>query len=354
MTTPQTYEVIGLMSGTSGDGTDIAFCRLHLQEGKWSHEIVEAETVPYNRELKLLVDALMTLGPESLMEAHVGLGQYFGRITAAFIREKNIRPSLIASHGHTVFHQPGKGYSFQAGSGAHIAAETGIETVADFRALDVALGGQGAPLVPVGDLLLFGEYDACINLGGIANVSYDDHGTRRAYDICPCNMALNDAAGTLGMAFDTDGSTAAGGSVDKSLLDALESIPYYKRPAPRSMGREDYDADFKPAIAASGVTGAAWLRTLTEHVARQIAGIALKGGSRVLVTGGGGYNRFLMERINALAEFELVIPDDRTVQFKEALIFALLGVLRKRNEVNTLGSVTGASHDSSGGVLFTP
>ena len=149
-----------------------------------------------------------------------------------------MNPDLIASHGHTIFHEPSQGFSFQLGSAAHIAAACGLPCASDFRNTDMAHGGQGAPLAPVSDFDLFPEYDVCVNLGGIANISYtDEDGQRLGYDITVCNLILNHLSIAFGEAYDKDGLFGKGGNLDSSLLLDLESIDYYKHRGAKSIDK---------------------------------------------------------------------------------------------------------------------
>ncbi|MEO5570896.1 MAG: anhydro-N-acetylmuramic acid kinase, partial [Bacteroidia bacterium] len=237
------YKVIGIMSGTSLDGVDLAYSVFKYgtsgrRKSNWSFEILKAKTIAYNKEWKSRLENLDRADALALVKTHTDLGKYFGRLVKRFISEYKLKPNLISSHGHTIFHQPENGFTCQAGDGSQIAAVTGIETVCDFRTIDVALGGQGAPLVPVGDQLLFGEYDFCLNLGGIANISFREKKKRIAFDICPVNMALNTLAAEAKINFDKDGKLAAKGSVNPLLLDKLNALDYYKKTPPKSIGKE--------------------------------------------------------------------------------------------------------------------
>jgi len=350
---PKEHVVLGMMSGTSCDGLDMACCRFHHDGTSWQYSILAAETIAYDEERRRMLSGLIRLSATDLLEAHSGLGRYFGKTASAFIRHHGLSPSIIASHGHTVFHQAEKGFTFQAGSGAAIAAVTGIDTVSDFRTLDVALGGQGAPLVPLGDKLLFTDHPVCLNLGGIANVSFDDEtGQRIAFDICPVNMALNHLAAEAGMPYDQDGALARTGSVDERLLAQLDALPYYNLAPPKSLGFEWFETAFLPFLADASIPLANRLYTVGEHAAKQIGKVLDGRPSPILVTGGGALNTYLMERLTAHCKSEITVPSIELVQFKEAVVFAFLGLLRKHNGINTLSSVTGARADSSGGSLF--
>jgi len=345
------YFAIGLMSGTSLDGVDIAYCRFIENNGKWEFDIIDATTVEYSEEWIERLTNSMKSDAESLALLNIEYGHYLGSITREFIREKGFAPDLISSHGHTIFHQPEKKLTLQAGDGAAIAAVTGITTVCDFRSTDVALGGQGAPLVPIGDKLLFSEYDYCINIGGIANISYEDKGKRIAYDICPANMALNYLSEKRSQKFDADGRMAATGNSDENLLSELNSLKYYNLNPPKSLGKEWVFDSFFSIIEKHSVSVEDLLNTVTEHIAGQISTILQKPG-KALITGGGANNTFLINRIKEKSKTEIVIPGRTLIDFKEALIFAFMGVLRWRNEINIFSSVTGAALDHSGGAVY--
>jgi anhydro-N-acetylmuramic acid kinase len=350
------YEIIGLMSGTSLDGLDVAFCAFDYSNNKWSFQILKAVTFSYTPQWQHKLSEAMNLSADQLASLHMEYGEFIGKQVNQFINDIKLKPDFIASHGHTVFHRPDLGYTFQLGSGAAIAAITGIETICDFRSQDVAFKGQGAPLVPVGDKLLFSEYDICLNLGGFANVSHEINGRRIAYDICPTNLALNFLAGKTGLDYDNNGQLASSGNIIPGLLNNLNSIGYYQLKPPKSLGKEWFDAKFIPVLNDySSCSVNDLLCTVSEHIADRIA-IAVKGipQEKMLVTGGGAYNRFLIDRIKSHPSINLVIPDDTTLQFKEAMIFAFLGVLRLKGETNCLSSVTGASRDHCSGSIYKP
>jgi anhydro-N-acetylmuramic acid kinase len=347
------YNVLGLMSGTSLDGLDMALCRFEKTSEHWEYEVIAAETHPYSDELQSRLSEATTLSAYDFAKLDVELATTMAAAIRTFLAKQTVRPDFLASHGHTTFHQPALGITSQIGNGAILASHTGITTVCDFRTRDVALGGQGAPLVPVGDELLFGRYDACLNLGGFSNISFRHAGRRVAFDISPCNMALNYLAGRLGMPYDSDGETARSGKVDKMLLNTLNALDFYRRRGAKSLGKEWFDAVFRPCLDAAILSVPDKLRTLTEHIAVQLAD-ASRGneGETMLVTGGGARNAFLIERLRKLGNRTVVIPDTQTIDFKEAIIFAFLGVLRMRGETNCLRNVTGARTDNCGGAVY--
>lgn len=346
------YHVIGLMSGTSLDGLDVARCLFQLQNGKWNYRIEEAKTYPYPLELKQKLADAEKLSGLDLMFFHNEYGRLLGDYVNDFIGKNKSSVDFIASHGHTIFHQPHKGLTFQIGSGASIAAETGITTICDFRRLDVALGGQGAPLVPIGDKLLFGDYAYCLNLGGFANISYDDEsGKRQAYDICPVNIVINHLVAERGLTYDPQGEIARKGKVNPGLLKALDSLKFYQQVGPKSLGKEWVWSELLPCMEQFSISLEDKLRTFYEHVTSQIQRILGKGED-ILITGGGAHNIFLIELFRSTLKQKITVPDTKIIDFKEALIFAFLGVLRFRSEMNCLSSVTGAKVDNSGGIIY--
>jgi anhydro-N-acetylmuramic acid kinase len=341
--------IIGLMSGTSVDGLDVAYC--HFVE-VYKYELVAAKTFPYTAQLKHKLKNCMKLNSIQLLELDAELGSYFGAKVNEFLKQTGLKkPTAIASHGHTVFHNPINKYSHQIGKGSHIAALTGIPVVCDFRNTDVALGGQGAPLVPIGDKLLFKQYDYCLNLGGIANISYDYKGKRLAYDISPCNLPVNILMNKVGKEFDMNGATGKKGSIIPALLDVLNQLEFYTKKAPKSLGREWIEKELMHFLMAYDNLPNV-LRTYYEHVATQISNHITKKEATVLVTGGGAHNEFLMQLIHQKSNAVIVSPPSSIIDFKEALIFAYLGYLRINHKVNSLKSVTGASKDSIGGCIY--
>ena len=357
--------IIGLMSGTSLDGLDVAYVEIVGKE-PLEYRLIAAETLPYTGEWVSRLSSLEKASAFDYALADVQLGHYFGQKVVEFRERHPGRVDMVASHGHTVFHQPHLGLTTQIGSGDAIAAETGLPVAFNFRTFDVALGGQGAPLVPVGDRLLFGEYDMCLNLGGIANISFESapqhlSASRRvAYDICPCNMALNTLSQRVGQPYDRDGMLARGGVVDEGLLSRMDALPYYGQEPPKTLGKEWFVSQFLPLLQGEVPD---LLATTVEHIARQVAAVvssnvampsagAGSGNIRLLVTGGGAFNTCLVERMQALMPYcQVVVPSADIVSYKEAIIFALLGYLRVNGQPNTYASVTGASNDSVGGNL---
>ena len=351
------YRVIGLMSGTSLDGLDLAFCEFEYIGNRWEFNIVSAITHEYSHQWRNKLSGIETEKALDLALLHVAYGNFMGRIVDRFIVENNLIPDFIASHGHTVFHQPDWRLTLQIGSGAAIAAMTQLPVVCDFRTTDVALGGQGAPLVPIGDQLLFSNYDACINLGGFANISFNQQDERIAFDICPVNIVLNFLCKELDLLYDEGGLIARQGIINPELLIKLNALEFYDRNYPKSLSKEWVLRYFLPLLNTFNIPVTNKLRTAVEHIAIQIASTINTISStnqplHVLVTGGGTFNDFLLERIMALTPHKLIVPDKNLINYKEALLFAFLGVLRWRKETNVLASVTGAKRNNTGGCIY--
>lgn len=343
-----TYTALGIMSGSSLDGLDLALCAFTRTDGKWVFSIEDARTVPYEDAFRSRLKEVMHSTALDLARLDRDLGDRIGRAASEFLAGRKV--DVIASHGHTIFHKPDEGLTVQIGHGARIAAATGITTVCDFRTTDVALGGQGAPLVPLGEKLLFPGHRCFLNIGGICNIAMHSDDRVLGYDVCIGNQALDFLAEEAGKPYDADGTLARSGQVDGDLLERLNALPFHRQPPPRSLGREWFDEAVKPLIADRSLAVRDRMRTVVEHIAQQVGGAAKEAAGPVLVTGGGAHNGFLLERIAAFTPLET--PDASIIDFKEALVFALLGVLRLRGEPTALASVTGAQGDSVGGAVY--
>jgi len=346
----------GIMSGSSLDGLDLVLVRFEASNDVWTFDLLAAETVAYTADWKERLSKAWS-GTAAELAA---LDHDFGAFTAAqlnrFISEQKSVPDIIGSHGHTVFHQPDQGFTTQIGNGAVIASLTGIDTVSDFRSGDVALGGQGAPLVPVGDHYLFAGHRFCLNLGGFSNISYLKKDKRIAFDICPVNIALNYLALMAGAPYDENGTLSVSGNVEMGLLKALNHLDYYKTPPPKSLGREWFEKEFRPLIDNPAISVEDRMRTVIEHIGMQVSNALFDApGTTLFTTGGGSYNPMLTEVLEEHVSrhgIHVIIPDDEIVSFKEAIIFAFLAVLRSQHQRNILASVTGASRNSIGGALY--
>ncbi len=360
------YKVIGLMSGSSLDGLDIAFVQLQENGGKWSYEILHADCYEYNSELINKLKNAIDLPALDYQLLHTEYGHFLGKQVNLFVEKNNLyhQVSLISSHGHTTFHVPQKLMTAQLGDGAAIAAETHLPVVTDLRAMDIAFGGQGAPIVPIGEKLLLGDYTYFLNLGGIANISANINDSFVAFDVCAANRVLNMLAEEKGFAFDNDGQIAAAGNINHELLQKLNELEYYKLPYPKSLANDFGIKTVFPIIKQSLLSIEDAMRTYVEHIVLQIKnGIVNASGNyklqtinyKLLATGGGAFNSFLMKRLKELLaeiNIEVFIPEENLIRYKEALIMALMGILRWREEYNALSSVTGAKRNSIGGALW--
>lgn len=370
------YFATGVMSGTSLDGIDMAWCRFQYDQAKWSYEILKAETIKYPAGWEHRLANAHQLPADELLSMHARYGHYIGQMLHAFFERNHIHePGIIACHGHTVFHQPDAGYTFQLGHGAAIAAEVTAKVICDFRSLDVALKGQGAPLVPIGDHFLFPQYDYCLNLGGFANISTVEGSSRIAFDICPVNFVINKMVqqehnrpgsrisghpGGTALGYDRDGELAKKGEIHPRLLADLNALAYYRTEGPKSLGAEWVDENIWPLIDQCDADFHDKLRTYYTHVAMQVNACLHKGRKgpgrqkKVFMTGGGTHNLFLRSLIIAEAPEGIVfeIPDRPTIEYKEALVFALLGILWTRNEANCLASATGSIRNNIGGCMY--
>lgn len=344
---------IGLMSGTSLDGIDLVYLKIN-PSSYTNLEILEAETIPYSTEWKAKLQTAISFKKEELIELDVAYGNLLGDALNNFIDKYAIENiDFVASHGHTILHQPENGITLQIGDGQTIANKTKQKIVCDFRTQDVQLGGQGAPLVPIGDKLLFTDYDYCLNLGGFANISYEKENERIAFDICPVNIVLNYYCKQMNLEYDDEGKIASSGKINLNLLDKLNELEFYQKNPPKSLGLEWVQQYVFPLIDDLESDISSILRTFVEHSAMQIGKI-IQGNSSVLVTGGGAFNAFLMQRIEYHAQVKIELPNKSLINYKEALIFAFLGLLKIENQVNCLKSVTGASKDHSSGKIFYP
>ena len=344
------FQAIGLMSGTSLDGLDICFAKFEKQKA-WDFEIIKAETIPYSKALEDQLKNSIYLSPEELLELNSEYGFYLGKTVKNFIEKHQLQHiDLIASHGHTVFHQPQKKFTLQIGDGRAIKVETGLPVIYDFRSQDVLMKGNGAPLVPIGDELLFSQYDACLNLGGFSNISLKVNNKRIAFDIAPVNIVLNKFAKALNQDFDENGDLAKTGKIHENLLSQLNSLEFYQKPHPKSLGIEWCNENIFPMFR--NVEAIDILATFTEHIAQQISNVFNKNHLKnVLCTGGGTFNQYLIEKIRNKTTTEIIIPPKKLIEYKEALIFAFMGILRLNNEINVLSSATGSSQDHSSGII---
>jgi anhydro-N-acetylmuramic acid kinase len=349
----KTYPVLGVMAGSSADGVDIAFCLFKKNE-KWDFQLLACETFPYDDEEVELLKKLPTLSGKELIAADRFFSKIYAQKILTFITKYNVKPLLIGLHGHTVFHNPAKGYTYQLGHGGIIATLTNIPVVSDFRSQDIALGGEGAPLVPLGDEIFFEKYDAVLNIGGIANISFKKEGKRLGYDIVPANQLLNYEAQMLNLSYDDKGMIARKGNIIQSLyeqlIEAQAKIPLHK-----SLAREDVEKHYLPIIHKFKEHPVPDLLNTTSAFIADVISKHLEQFKNVFITGGGAHNAFLLELIQKkLPSLEITVPDKDIIDFKEAMIFAFLALRRFLNEETTLHTVTRASRNSITGALWLP
>ena len=357
------YKVIGLMSGSSLDGLDVAYVELEESAGKWSFTIIAADCYTYSDEWREKLKTAYSLNAFNYQLLHTEYGHYLGTEVNQFIETYGLqyKVALITSHGHTTFHFPSQKMTAQLGDGAALAAATGLPVVNDLRAMDVAFGGQGAPLVPIGEKYLFAEYNMLLNIGGIANISFQNNGDYIAFDVCPANRVLNSLAAKIGKAYDAEGAMASIGNVHTVLLDKLNALAYYQQLPPKSLDNSFGSNEVYSLIRSFALTHNDSLRTYVEHIVVQIKN-AIKNNrqvagdnSKLFVTGGGVFNSFLLNRLKEellSINIEVIVADEQIVKYKEALVMAFIGVLRWRQEYTVLSSVTGAERNSIGGAIW--
>lgn len=352
------------MTGSSMDGLDIAFCEIKVENGKYSYQVLISECAPIPAKWKLRLENLVLQNAVTYIKTHTFFGHFIGESVREFIDKHGIENELdfIASHGQTIFHQPENHFTSQIGDGASIATRSGFPVVCDFRGSDVALGGQGTPIAPAANKYFFSEHKYFLNLGGISNIACNINGKYIAFDVSPVNLVLNKLANLVGKEYDEDGNLARSGNVNEALLKELNGSWYYDKDYPKSLSGGWVSKVMMPVVNRSQIPVEDKLRTVCELIAHQLGrafaqvqqkeGITIDPNDQLLVTGGGAFNTFLMERIADLVPLQVTVPDKETVKFKEAILMALMGVLRVRNEVNCFSSVTGASRDNIGGCIY--
>ena len=353
--------VLGLMSGTSFDGLDLCCVSFNKEASLYSYKLLDAHTHGYTNEFVQRLSNAHLMKESELTDLEDEFDLIVLQAICEFLEGIAIPIDLISSHGHTVFHRPDQGITRQIGNGKRYYSQFKIPVVFDFRSYDVALGGQGAPLVPIGDALLFNTYDVCLNLGGISNISYSLEGERRAFDIGMFNTPINDLVQRLNLAYDLGGKIAESGKPIPELLDTLNSLSFFARTAPKSLGKEWYHETFFPLISSHQAPIENLVNTVTEHnviqickVLHRLLTLTKQNTLRVLITGGGAHNTYALRRMRALVSenIRLEIPEKQLIDYKEALIFAFMGYLRSQNQINVYSSVTGASKDSCAGTLI--
>ncbi|MEM6321119.1 MAG: anhydro-N-acetylmuramic acid kinase [Bacteroidota bacterium] len=367
--TKNTYKAIGLMSGSSLDGLDIAYCSFEVEKREDGDLVVhdwgieKAETSEFTEAWEARLSQLPEQNALAFAKTHTYFGHYTGELVNSFLQRHQVTPDFIAAHGHTIFHDPMGRMSIQIGDGSAIAATTGFPTISNFRNQDVAINGQGAPVAPIMDKYLLPGHDFYLNLGGIANVTAVLPNRKTiAFDICPVNQLLNFLANRLGAAYDAEGQMAAAGEMQPEMLKCINKADFYRTSYPKSLDNSWSKTEILSKLEDNPALIPDQLRTLVEHIAHQI-NFALRQVIRkeklnkskysILITGGGAFNTFLIERLRFHCEdlIELVLPDADIIQFKEAALMAWMGVMRVENVPNVLKSVTGADRDSVNGAI---
>jgi anhydro-N-acetylmuramic acid kinase len=347
------------MSGSSLDGLDIAYVQLKENEGTWTFQLKAAECLPYPKEWITALREAPGLPLAQFIPLHTRYGRLLGEAVASFINRYCLegKVDFVSSHGHTVFHAPHNAATYQIGDGAALAAACHLPVITDLRSMDVAFGGQGAPIVPIGDLLLFPEYDYWLNLGGIANITHRSGSAVKAFDICPCNQVLNSLAAREGLEYDKGGALATTGTLKWDILDAVNNQEYFSKVAPKSLSNEEAIQLGQPVLKSTSASTSDLLHTYCNHIAQQITNVikSHKQPVKLLATGGGALNTHLINELSYMLNeknVEVIVPPVTVVQYKEAIVMALIGALRWRKEVNVLHTVTGASKHSVGGALW--
>ena len=353
------FTLIGIMSGTSLDGIDITLTNYTLEDNQWDFQFVVGKTYHYSEEIINQLRKATHNSAEKLLRLDKKIGQLFGEAVLQFITEFAVdihTINAIASHGHTIFHQPENGFTYQIGCGTTLSIITQLPVINDFRTKDVVLGGQGAPLVPVGDFQLFNSLaNGFLNIGGISNISFKQNNKIQAYDICPGNIPMNLLMNTLGKSYDKGGELASTGIVNQTLLTELNSLDFYLLSGPKSLGMEWLNKEFLPIINKNSDSTPNKLATICEHIGIQIAKNANNNKiQKLLITGGGALNKFLIHRINHYLDGEIILPSKEIIEFKEAIVFGYLGALYLEKQDNCLKDVTGARRNSCSGVLHLP
>jgi len=342
--------IVGVMSGTSMDGLDLVLCSFSKSETGIDFEILAKQEIEFTKDLLQGLRQCRSMSALELAFLDIDMGEFIGQNVREFVKDIDVQVDYVASHGHTVFHEPSKGLTKQIGSGAEIAIHSGVKSIVDFRTNDVALGGQGAPLVPVGDWSLFNTYDACLNLGGIANISLKEE--QVAFDISPCNLILNHVVADFNVSFDEDGLIGRKGNLHQELFNSLNDLDYYRKEAPKSLGAEFLDEELVPMLDKFAISSEDKLNTLYHHIAFQISKY-LKT-SNVLITGGGSHNSYLLELFESYSGHKFSAASSEIIDYKEAVIFAYLGYLRVNDCINVESKVTGSKKSNIGGSIYLP
>ncbi len=364
--TPSTYHVVGLMSGSSLDGIDLSYCSYSTSGDAFDWELLNHATYPIPDTWKSRLLHLPEQSAKTFVKTHTYFGHFLSEVINDFIERQKITPDFIASHGHTIFHEPNKRFTTQIGCGAAIATQTGLPVINDFRIQDISINGEGTPLAPAADLFLFEGYDFYLNLGGIANLTAKTVDQLVAFDVCPANQLLNFLANQINLAYDKDGILAKSGQLLPALMERLRDFEYYRMSYPKSLDNSWIKKEVLSIFQQFEEPVQDKLHTTCKFIAEEITNSlstviqSLKMGKnnhyKLLATGGGTFNEFLLECIvesntKGNLPIEVVLPEKEIIDFKEAILMGLLGVLRVQNRPNCFASVTGAKYDTIGGIV---
>jgi anhydro-N-acetylmuramic acid kinase len=357
----KTYKALGLMSGSSLDGLDLAFCEFSINNDQLDWNFLIGETLPFSEMWQARLAHLPVQNAQVYAKSHIYLGYYFGELCNTFLKKHKVQPDFIASHGHTIFHDPERRYSAQIGDGAAIAATTGIQTIDNFRTQDIALNGQGAPIAPIADRYLLKGYDFYLNLGGIVNISCNANNQFIAFDISGANQVLNRLANELGLPYDAGGQVAASGKLIQDLFAKSNDLEYLNTTYPKSLSNQWVQESLVPMFVDHEGSIPDKLCSMVHHIGFQIQQsihqIVKKeklsqNAFNMIATGGGAHNSFLMKIISDYnPNINIEIPDRNIIEFKEAIMIALMGVLRLEGIPNTIHTVTGAARDTISGAI---
>jgi len=355
------YHAIGLMSGSSLDGIDLALTTFEVEtqpkgELRVLHwEIEKSKTIPYPAQWVSDLQKAPEMSGLELSLLHSKLGNYFGQVVLEFSKETDSPIDYISSHGHTVFHYPQKKMTLQIGDGAAIAALTGIDVFDNFRLQDIAAGGEGAPLAPIVDAYLFPEIKYTLNLGGIANINIKTANGYLAYDLCGANQILNALSKEAGKEYDENGQIAAKGQIIPKLLRQANQWDYLRLAPPKSLDNRQVQNHTVRLFSSYPSPLEDRMFTAVHHIGYQIAAsIHPHVGfvpEQLLITGGGALNTFLVSVIKEYLSpnIEIIKAPDSLINFKECVLMGLLGLLNIYQLPTTLPSVTGAKWKTVGG-----
>lgn len=348
------------MSGSSLDGLDIGIIDIIKKGNELSYEVIRCDTIEYSTEWKKSLTSLPNASAKELANNDMAYSRYMSELIRSFLKEED-QIDYVSLHGHTLFHEPENGFTYQLGNGGVLSARLGLPVVCDFRSKDIGLGGKGTPLAPIVDSYFYNEYEVLINLGGICNLTFLSKKETIAWDVCPCNQLLNFLSEKMNLAYDKDGLIARNGKLNLDFLNILEKNPYYSEKYPKSLDNQYIKQNIIRELDSYTIPLEDQLHTTCIFVARQIKAaiqMAVKSlevawPEKILITGGSAHNAFLIQCIKEHCAPSVVsIPDETIINYKEIILMALCAYLRVNNQENTLSEVTGSSRNSIGGAIY--